>query len=496
MASHEVRRGHEVRGADGRVAEAQVGAGEAAGLLGVVGEVSLAVLVGVVADDLHAVLVGTHGTVGTEAVELSLEHASAAKSDFLHSGQAGEGDVVHDTDGEVVLGLGQGEVIEDADDLGGRGIVRTETVAAADDERTILDIVVSVLHVEVQRLAVGAGLLRAVEHSDALHALGNSSEEVLDAEGTIEVNADHTHLLAVGVQVVDSLAGCVGGRTHKDNHAVGILCAVVAEEVVLAAGDLGDLAEVLLNHFGNAVIVGVASLAVSEERLGVLGRTACDGAFGRHSAVAETLDVLFLHEGTDVLLVHELDLVVLVGGAEAVEEVHEGHAGLQRSEVSHSGEVHHLLHAALAEHGETSLTASHHVLMVTEDTEGVAGQCAGADVEDAGDELTGNLVHIGNHQEQTLRSGEGGGQRTSLQRAVNGTGSTSLGLHFLNTDGLTPQVLAAAGSPLVNVLRHGRRRGDGVDSSYLGEHIAHMSRSLVTITGDKFLFFCHNFYMS
>ena len=52
MASHEVRRGHQVGRADGRVAETQVRAGEAARLLGVVAEVGLAVLVGVVADDL------------------------------------------------------------------------------------------------------------------------------------------------------------------------------------------------------------------------------------------------------------------------------------------------------------------------------------------------------------------------------------------------------------------------------------------------------------
>jgi hypothetical protein len=52
VASHEVRRGHQIGGADGRVAEAQVRAGEAARLLRVVREVSLAVLVSVVTNDL------------------------------------------------------------------------------------------------------------------------------------------------------------------------------------------------------------------------------------------------------------------------------------------------------------------------------------------------------------------------------------------------------------------------------------------------------------
>ena len=105
--------------------------------------------------------------------------------------------------------------------------MRTETVAATNDQRTILNIVVSILHVEVQRLTVSTGLLRAVEDGNLLHALGHSCEQVLDRERTIEVNRDHTHLLTLTVQVVDGLAGSVGSRAHEDDHAVGILGSVV-----------------------------------------------------------------------------------------------------------------------------------------------------------------------------------------------------------------------------------------------------------------------------
>ena len=41
------------------------------------------------------------------------------------------------------------------------------------------------------------------------------------------MDADHAHLLSVGVEIVDSLAGCIGGRAHEDYHAVGILGSVV-----------------------------------------------------------------------------------------------------------------------------------------------------------------------------------------------------------------------------------------------------------------------------
>ena len=79
----------------------------------------------------------------------------------------------------MVLRLGHSEVVEHADDLSWCGVVRTKTVAATHDDRTILYLVEGILHVEIQRLAVGTGLLRAVEHGNLLHALGNSCEQVL-----------------------------------------------------------------------------------------------------------------------------------------------------------------------------------------------------------------------------------------------------------------------------------------------------------------------------
>ena len=64
VAGHEIRLLHQIAGEDGRMAEAQVGFGDAEALFGVVFEVGLGVHIGVVADDLHRVLVGAHGAVG------------------------------------------------------------------------------------------------------------------------------------------------------------------------------------------------------------------------------------------------------------------------------------------------------------------------------------------------------------------------------------------------------------------------------------------------
>ena len=79
--------------------------------------------------------------------------------------------------------------------------------------------------------------------------------------------------------------------------------------------------------------------------------------------------------------------------------------------------------------------------MISEDGEGVAGKCTCGYVEYCRKHLTCNLVHIWNHQKQTLGSGESAGKSTCLKRSVNGTGGTCFTLHLGNLYGLAPKVL-------------------------------------------------------
>ena len=445
VASHEVRGLNLIGRADGRVAEAEVRAGEAARLLRVVGEVSLAILVGVVADNLHGVLIGTHRTVCAEAVELGFEDAFAAECHFLFEGQGAERHVVHDAHGEVVLRFVEGKVFVDGDNHCGRGVARAETVASADDEGTVLLVVESVLHVEVKRFAVSAGFFRAVEHSNALARLGHGGEEVLGRERAIEVNADHADLFALGVEIVDGLAGSLGHRTHADDDALGVFCAVIGEEFVFATCNLAHCSHVFLNDGRHGIVVFVANLAVCEERFGVLGHASCFGVLGREGAVAEFAHLVHRHEGADVFHIHLLNLLILVGGAETVEEVDKRHAAFEGSEMGNGRKVHDFLHRAFAEHGKARLAACHDIAVVAEDTERVRGKGAGRYVEHAGQQLAGNLVHVGNHQQQALRGGESCGERTCLQRTVHGTGGTAFRLHFLYLHRVAKEVLATLG---------------------------------------------------
>ena len=134
--------------------------------------------------------------------------------------------------------------------------------------------------------------------------------------------------------------------------------------------------------------------------------TGCSGfsARARNSASAFFVEQAFEH-----LLVHQFDLLDLVGGAETVEEVQERNAGLDGDQVGDAGQVHHFLNGTGGQHGESGLAGGHDVLVVAEDGERLCGQCARRYVEHAREQLARNLVHVGDHQQQTLRCGEGRG---------------------------------------------------------------------------------------
>ena len=75
----------------------------------------------------------------------------------------------------------------------------------------------------------------------------------------------------------------------------------------------------------------------------VLGGAALMGMLGVQAALAEGLHLVPVHQALDlgiaVLGLDGVDLLDLVGGAEAVEEVQEGHGGLDGAQVGDQGQI-------------------------------------------------------------------------------------------------------------------------------------------------------------
>ena len=209
-----------------------------------------------------------------------------------------------------------------------------------------------------------------------------------------------------------------------------------------------------------------------------------DISFSRDGILeAELLDSLHVAHFLQVGVVPLLDLLVLVRSTEAVEEVQEGDLALDGCQMGNRGQVHDFLHAALDQHCEAGLAACHNVAVITEDVQGLGSNGTCRNIEHAGQLLSSDLVHVGDHQQQALRSGEGGGNSTCTQRAVHSACSACLRLHLDDLDLVAEDVLLALSGPLVHKVSHRRRGGNGVDGSHVRVGICYMSGSGIAIHG-------------
>ena len=172
------------------------------------------------------------------------------------------------------------------------------------------------------------------------------------------------------------------------------------------------------NDFGNGLIVGVCRFSVLEVGVAVLCSTLLNGVFGIERAGLERV-YIFLHTelieqrldfGIVVRFVKAFHFGIFVGGSEPVEEMQEGHAGFQSGEMRDEGEIHDFLNGRGREHGKSCLTASHDVGMISEDVQRVCGEGTRGNVHDHGQQFAGNLIHVGNHEEKSLRRRVGGRQ--------------------------------------------------------------------------------------
>ena len=304
---------------------------------------------------------------------------------------------------------------------------------------------------------------------------------MLDGERTEQANLHEADLLALSGQVVDDLLERIAEGAHADHDAVGVGSAVVVEQAVISA-ELGiDLAHVVLDDSRQGVVGLVAGLAVLEEDVAVLVRAARGGVLGVERVIAEGLDSVHVDHLGEIVVVPDGDLLDLVGGAEAVEEVQERNLALDGGEVRHGSEVHDLLDVALGEHGEAGLAAGHDVGVITEDVQSVGGDATGGHVEDARQALARDLVHVRDHEQQALRRRVGRGQSTGTERTVNGTSGTGLGLHLDDVDGRAEDVLLALRGPLVDMVGHRAGRRDRVDTRNFGERIRYVCGRLVAV---------------
>ena len=218
-----------------------------------------------------------------------------------------------------------------------------------------------------------------------------------------------------------------------------------------------------------------------EEHVAVLVGAAHLGVFGVQSLLTELLHSLHVAHFLQIGVIPLLDLLVLMRSTEAIEEVQEGNLALDGAQMCDRGQIHDFLHAALDQHCKAGLTACHNVAVITKDVQGLSSNGTCRNIEHAGQLLSSDLVHVGDHQQQALRSGEGGGNSTCTQRAVHSASSAGLRFHLDDLDLIAEDVLLASCGPLVHRVSHRRRRGNGVDGSHVRVGIRYMGGSGIAI---------------
>jgi hypothetical protein len=109
------------------------------------------------------------------------------------------------------------------------------------------------------------------------------------------------------------------------------------------------------------------------------------------------------------------------------------------------------------------------------------GQRARRHVDHCGGQFAGDLVHVGNHQEQALRGGKRGAERAGLQRAMQRASRATFTLHFDHIGNRAPDVLLFFGIPLIGPLAHGRRRGNGVNGYYFTQAVCYGCGGFVAV---------------
>ncbi len=256
---------------------------------------------------------------------------------------------------------------------------------------------------------------------------------------------------------------------------------MIVNQPVPAAGPGGELLHDLLDDPGYREVEGVRRLARLEEDVGVLGRPPNDRSIRRHPAGAQGQHVIIADQRADVVLFEHGDLVDLVRGAEAVEEVEERDPGAQRRRMGYERKVVCFLDRACREHRPTGRSRVHHIAVVAKDRERMGRDRPCRDMDHRRRQLAGDLEHVGDHQQESLGRGERRPERALLERAVQRSGRASLGLHLDDVRHLPPEVRPARRRPIVAVFGHGGGGGDRVDRDHFADGVGDAGRCFVAV---------------
>ena len=297
---------------------------QAACLHGVIGEVSLCIFVSIEADDGDGVLVSANRAVAAEAPDFSGNLARIFDVEVFCR-QGSEGNIINDTDSEVVLRCILFEVFVYSCDLTRCGIFRGETITAAyDSDITTAGLYESHLNVQVQRFCYAAGFFRAVHNGNFLNSCRNSVNEMFNRERTIEVNLNHADFFAVCVEVINRITNCFSSGAHDNDQFFCIFRTIVVEQFVVPTSQFVDFIHVVLYYVRDGSNFFVSAFFCLEEDIRVNSRTTSVRMFRVQAVFTESFELFVVNQFSQIVVVEGFDTLHFVRRTETIKYVHEG----------------------------------------------------------------------------------------------------------------------------------------------------------------------------
>ncbi len=383
------------------------------------------------------------------------------------------------------------QIVENRNDLRRCNIFGSQAVPAAVNVRAVVAVGKNGAHVFIQRFALRTGLFGAVQHSQCADGLRQSTQKIGRRKRAEQPNLKITDFAALLLQEIDDFLRCAADRAHGNDYIFCIRCAVIIEKMVVAPGDPADFTHVLFHNVRDSLVIAVGCLTRLEVDIRVLDRAALNGVIRVQGVRTERFQGLLVHQGPQVFVIHDFNLLDLVRSAEPVKEMQKRDAALNGSQMRHGGQIHDFLDAAVADHGKAGLPAGHYVRMIPKNGESVSADGPGTDMQNTGKQLAAEAVQGRDHQHQPLRSGIRRSEGPGLQSAMHSAGCPALAFHLYQTDRLAEKVLLSVRGPDIHMLRHRRRRRDRVNGGNFRKRIRNICGSFISVHGFGLSFHCH-----
>ncbi len=136
------------------------------------------------------------------------------------------------------------------------------------------------------------------------------------------------------------------------------------------------------------------------------------------------------------------------------------------------GKILRFLHGSGTEHGPAGGARRHHVAVIAKDGKRLRRDRTRRDMKNGRRQLARDLVHVGDHEQQPLRSRKRGAERAGLQRAMNRAGGAAFALHLDDLGNGLPKIFHPARRPRVSPFSHRRSRRDRIDGDDFVERVS------------------------